>query len=75
MGQEHKRPTQAVRIIEYITAHGSITQKQAFEDLGCGRLGARIFELKEQGYPIERRMVTVRNRFGEECRVAEYYLA
>lgn len=72
---EHKRPTQANRIIKFMQAHGSITQRQASESLGCERLGARIFELKLDGYKITRRMVKVKNRYGEECTVAEYSLA
>lgn len=73
--ENNKRPTQANRIIRYMQANGSITQKQAMEDLGCMRLASRISELKCAGYKISRRMIKVKDRFGVDCTVAEYSLA
>ena len=61
-------------IIEYIKEHGSITDKQASNDLGCRRLASRIHDLKVQGYPIKSEMITVKNRWKEKCRVARYTL-
>lgn len=73
--ENNKRPTQADRIIQYMQDFGSITQMQALQDLGCLRLASRISELRKNGYEINRRMIKVKNRFGESCSVAEYTLA
>lgn len=73
--ENHKRPTQASRIINYMKEFGSITSRQAMEDLGCMRLASRISELKEYGYKINRKMIKVKDRTGADCYVAEYSLA
>lgn len=72
--ENNKRPTQAERILKYMRYFGAITQRDAINDLGCMRLASRISELREAGYKINRRMIKVRNRFGETCTVAEYSL-
>ena len=64
--------SQATDIIEYIRDHGSITTKQAMEELGCYRLSGRIYDIKSFGIPVEMEMVEVKNRKGETCRVARY---
>lgn len=73
--ETNKRPKQASRIIRYMQAYGSITSKQAMEDLGVYRLASRINELKRDGYKIDRKMIKVRGRDGEACYVAQYSLA
>ena len=70
----HKIPIQADRILAYMKEHGGITSLDASRDLGCMRLGARIFELKERGYDIRGEFVDVENRYGEKCRVKRYWL-
>lgn len=70
----NKNPKQATRIIRYMQDYGGITALEASRDLGCLRLGARIFELKEQGYDIRSEYVEVENRYGEKCRVKRYWL-
>ena len=61
-------------IIEYIKEFGSITDKEAYIDIGCRRLASRIHDLKVQGYPIKTEMITVKNRREQNCRVARYTL-
>lgn len=56
---------QKERIIQYINDFGSITTKDAFNDLGIARLSSRIFELKEDGYAFEETWETGKNRYGE----------
>lgn len=70
----NKNPIQADRIVKYMQDNGSITALEALRDLGCLRLGARIFELKEKGYDIRGEFVEVENRYGEKCRVKRYWL-
>lgn len=68
----NSKPTQAQRVLDYIEEFGSITQYEALKDLGIMRLASRISELKKQGYSIVGRMITVKNRFGEDCKVKQY---
>ena len=66
--------SQATEIIEYIRDHGSITTKQAMEELGCYRLSGRIYDIKAIGIDVQKEMVTVQNRNGQNCRVARYFI-
>jgi hypothetical protein len=67
--------SQCDRIIEYIEKHGSITQLQAYLDIGCWRLASRITDLKRKGYAIKTDTVKVENRDGELVPVARYSFA
>lgn len=71
---EHSNVSQNERIIRYLEKHGSITQLEALNVLGVMRLASRIANLKQQGYPIKGRFVTVKNRYDEDCRIKEYTL-
>ena len=68
------KATQAERVLAYMMEFGSITQFEAFRDLGVMRLASRISDLKKQGYPIESNMETVKNRFDENCYIKRYSL-
>ena len=49
--------TQCERVLHYMEDFGTINPMQAIQDLGCYRLGARIWDLRHAGHPISRRMV------------------
>lgn len=66
--------TQSEAIIAYIRKHGSITQMEAASVIGCYRLGARIWELKRDGYPIHTENVTRRRIDGRRITFARYSL-
>lgn len=66
--------TQCERIRKYLKDFGSITQLQALSDLGIMRLASRISEMRQAGEAIEDRIIEVKNRYGETCRVKEYYV-
>lgn len=68
------KATQCDKIVEYMKKHGSITQLDAFLDIGCWRLASRICDLRKQGYNIKRDMITVKNRDKEDVQVARYSL-
>lgn len=70
----NSKPTQAERVLAYIERFGSITQFEALQDLGVMRLASRISDLKKQGYPIQSEVVSVRNRFEEDCYIKRYSL-
>lgn len=67
-----QKATQAERVLQYMRDFGSITPLEAMSDLGVMRLAARIADLKKAGYNIERKLVTVKNRYEQDCVVAQY---
>lgn len=69
-----EKRTQADRVLDYIKKFGSITTLEAFRDLGVTRLSARIFELRDKGLNIDSTNVTSKNRYGESCTYAKYFL-
>lgn len=66
--------TQAERILRHLQDYHTITPQEAFIDYGIMRLGARIWELRHQGYNITAQLVAGKNRYGEPTRWAEYRL-
>lgn len=66
--------TQCKQILDYIVKFGSITPLDAFMDIGCLRLSARIADLRHQGYNINTKLETAENRFGKPVRYARYSL-
>ena len=66
--------TQNDRLLEYLKTHDGITQLVALNELGIFRLASRVNDLRKKGFDISGRMIFVRNRFGEEIRVKEYFL-
>ena len=69
-----ERMTQSERVLSYIEEYGSISQLEALNELGVMRLASRISDLRKHGFPITSEMVTVKNRFGENCKVKRYSL-
>jgi ribosomal protein L9 len=63
--------TQCNRIAEYLKNGFSITSLEALNLFGCMRLASRICDLRERGYNIGKKNVTLPN--GK--RVCEYFLA
>ena len=67
--------TQKEMVLRYLETHEAITQMDAIRELGCTRLGARIWDLVHlDGIRIEREMVTGINRFGKPTTFARYWL-
>lgn len=62
-------------ILEYMRENGSITQRQAFTDIGCERLSARINDITNKlQVPVKAEMIPVKNRNGKTVYVARYSL-
>jgi hypothetical protein len=53
----------------------AITPLDALRRFGSLRLGARIYDLRAKGVPIEKRIIAVDTANGEGAHVAEYRLA
>lgn len=68
------RTTQKDRIINYIRQFDSISSWEAYSDLGITQLGARIDQLKKEGYEFKTEWVSNTNRFGEKTYYKRYYL-
>ena len=61
------------RVLNYMLEFGSITTKQAFEDLGCSRLSEYIRRLRTKMI-IEDEIVTGINRYGEKVFWKKYFI-
>ena len=66
--------TQRQRIIDYIKEFGSITSLDAYKDLGITQLGARIDQLKKEGYKFKTEWESGKNRYGDKTDYKRYYL-
>ena len=64
--------TQKERILKYLRDFGSITPLEALADLGIMRLGARIWELIRDGWPIDTETASSPNRYGQDTHYARY---
>ena len=66
--------TQKDRILRYLQDVGSITAAEAMRHFGCFRLAARIRDLKDDGWKIEKKMESAKNRYDETVSYARYIL-
>lgn len=66
--------TQNEVVLDWLKGKHDLTPLDAYSRWGIQRLGARIYDLKDQGHEIQSTMIEVRNRFGDKCRVAQYTL-
>ena len=69
-----RRLSQCEKVLGYIRRFGSITSWQAYSDLGITQLGARIWNLKENGYVFTTERVHCKNRLGEKTHYDIYRL-
>lgn len=66
--------TQNEQVLRHLMTYGKITSLEAVELYGIMRLGARIYDLKKQGYPIKTYLRVGKSRNGESMVFAEYRL-
>jgi hypothetical protein len=69
------RASQSKRILEYLKGGGSLSANEALRMFGCGRLAARISDLKKQGYNFNTTAEVQRGADGEYKCYARYRLA
>lgn len=69
-----KLSTQQARVLEYMKTFGGITALQAVNDLGILRVSSRISELTQKGFRINKKRISVNNRFKEQTTVILYTL-
>jgi len=66
--------TQEERLIEYLQDNKTINPLRAWQDISIYRLSAYIHRLRKIGYNITTKRLSVINRYGEKCSVANYVL-
>ena len=66
--------TQCEQILIHLTNSGGITSAEAMSEYGIMRLASRITDLRRQGVPIRREMVTAKNRNGDPVTFAKYFI-
>lgn len=62
--------TQYFQILAWLKSGHTLTPLEALDKFGCLRLGARIYEMRQNGIPVRRKMIKV----GKNKRVARYFL-
>lgn len=65
---------QREQIIKYLKDFGTITYYEAVKDLGILQFGARLKELKKEGYCFNSRWIYKKNRYGKPIKFKEYKL-
>ena len=63
---------QTERILCHLRSFCAVTSPEAIQDYGILRLASRISELKKEGLPIQREMVSGQNRCGKATGFARY---
>lgn len=70
-----KKITQRDRVIQFMREHGSITAYEAFTEIGCTQLSARICELEAEGYMFDKELIKTKNRYGDNTHYYRYRIA
>ena len=66
--------TQDIRLATYLKEHGNIDPLTSWRVLGIYRLSACILRLRKSGWEIRTDRMPVKNKFDEDCVVANYVL-
>ena len=61
------------RVLNYMNDFGSITTKQAFNDLGCTRLSEYIRQIRLE-YEVADKWIQRKNRYGEKVHFKKYWI-
>ena len=66
--------TQQDRLLGYLRSGMKIDRLASFNILGIIELSARVIELENRGFIIDRKRKTITNRFDESISVMEYWM-
>lgn len=66
--------SQSRKVLQYIIDHGSISNVEAWFDLGIYRLASRIHDLRSMMIPIHTDIITITSDKGDTKRYARYSL-
>ncbi len=64
--------SQQQRILDYLKSGRTLTRLNSWSELGILEAPARISELRQAGHDIRTEMVAVKNRYGEQVRIANW---
>ena len=67
-------PTQNQEVWAWLEDHGTITDNEARDHLYINRLAARVYDLRKDGYPIEKIMITVKRPNRRSVSFAKYFI-
>jgi hypothetical protein len=68
------KSTQRGKILAYCAEHGSITIREAFEELDINSPSKRISEMRRCGYDVQTIEETKRKENGEVSRYKRYFI-
>ena len=66
--------SQKETVLKHLQEHGTITDLAAYRLYAIRRLGARIWELRDEGHKIKTENTKEKNRFGKMTVFATYVL-
>ena len=66
--------SQKEMVLKHLKEGKEITPLEALKEYGSLRLGAIIFELRQEGYNISTRLTNFKNRYGHTTQYAIYKL-
>jgi hypothetical protein len=69
---QDRSQTEIIR--HHLREEGAITQREAAIEYGIFRLAARIYDLRQEGLPVQSTLTDVQTRSGRITQVAEYEL-
>lgn len=74
-----KKSTQNERLAQYLIAGNSVNPLKSWQRLGIYRLASRIHDLRSGAYDgisykIQGTWLTVKNQFGEDVKVMNYWM-
>ena len=64
--------SQKKRLLDFLLVYKKINPLQAWKELGIYRLSDTVLQLRKDGYAIDTTKIEVKNKFNEDCKVAEY---
>ena len=65
---------QNARLYDHLRTGRRVTALSAWQVLGIARVSARVFDLRAMGVAVRSQWREVTNRWGETCRVKEYFM-
>lgn len=72
--KKKERKTKTSEILKYMRSHKCISDRVARDKFGATRLGSIIYNLRRKGYDIETVICYEKDRYGNTCSFAKYYL-
>ena len=70
--REIKLTNKQKRVLDFIAEKGSISNKEAIDEIGEGRLSSVIMSLRRKGYNIKTVRVDIVNKYGEGTWYGKY---